>query len=167
MLAAAADRGVLLLYAYRDDVFGPSLGHARSASDGRRADGPGLAVRARRRALRWARCSSAGWTRGPRAPSGFLIRLTTILVAFLVAARIAGLDPRTLAVGGAFTAVVVGLAAQQTLGNLIAGTVLLSARPFRVGDRVRFQGGGLAGNGRGRRRLARAALHDARRAATT
>lgn len=29
------------------------------------------------------------------------------------------------------------LAAQQTVGNLIAGTVLLSARPFRVGDRIR------------------------------
>ena len=57
----------------------------------------------------------------------------------------AGLDPRTLAVGGAFTAVIVGLAAQQTLGNLIAGTVLLSARPFRVGERVRLQGGGIAG----------------------
>ena len=54
-------------------------------------------------------------------------------------------DPRTLAVGGAFTAVIVGLAAQQTLGNLIAGTVLLSARPFRVGERVRLQGGGIAG----------------------
>ena len=38
-----------------------------------------------------------------------------------------------------------GLAAQQTLGNLIAGTVLLSARPFRVGDRVRFQAGALGG----------------------
>ena len=38
-----------------------------------------------------------------------------------------------------------GLAAQQTLGNLIAGTVLLSARPFRVGERVRLQGGPLAG----------------------
>jgi small conductance mechanosensitive channel len=48
-------------------------------------------------------------------------------------------------VGGAFTAVIFGLAAQQTLGNLIAGTVLLSARPFRVGDRVRMQGGGVAG----------------------
>ena len=83
---------------------------------------------------------------GTAGTVGFLIRLTTILAAFVVAARIAGLDPRTLAVGGAFTAVVVGLAAQQTLGNLIAGTVLLSARPFRVGDRVRFQGGGLAGN---------------------
>ena len=41
-----------------------------------------------------------------------------------------------------FTAVVLGLAAQQTLGNLFAGTVLLSARPFRVGERVSLQGGG-------------------------
>ncbi len=48
-------------------------------------------------------------------------------------------------VGGAFTAVILGLAAQQTLGNVIAGTVLLSARPFRVGERVRLQGGPLAG----------------------
>jgi small-conductance mechanosensitive channel len=63
----------------------------------------------------------------------------------LIALRIAGLGPRTLALGGAFTAVVVGLAAQQTLGNLFAGTVLLSARPFRVGDRVRFQGGPISG----------------------
>jgi hypothetical protein len=54
--------------------------------------------------------------------------------------RIAGLDAGTLAVGGAFTAVVLGLAAQQTLGNLFAGLVLLSTRPFRVGERVRFTG---------------------------
>jgi small-conductance mechanosensitive channel len=68
-----------------------------------------------------------------------------MLAATVVALRVAGLGPRTLALGGAFTAVVVGLAAQQTLGNLIAGLVLLSARPFRVGDRVRLQAGGLAG----------------------
>ena len=67
------------------------------------------------------------------------------MLAIIVALRVAGLDPRTLAVGGAFTAVIFGLAAQQTLGNLIAGTVLLSARPFRVGERVRLQGGGIAG----------------------
>jgi small conductance mechanosensitive channel len=76
---------------------------------------------------------------------GFLIRLLTILLALLVALRVAGVEARTLALGGAFTAVIIGLAAQQTLGNLIAGTVLLSARPFRVGDRVRLQGGPLAG----------------------
>jgi small conductance mechanosensitive channel len=76
---------------------------------------------------------------------GFLIRLAFLVLATLAALRIAGLTPRTLAVGGAITAVVVGLAAQQTLGNLIAGLVLISARPFRVGDRVRLQAGGLAG----------------------
>ena len=76
---------------------------------------------------------------------GFLIRLLTIILALLVALRVAGIQTRTLALGGAFTAVIFGLAAQQTLGNVIAGTVLLSARPFRVGDRVRLQGGPLAG----------------------
>ncbi len=76
---------------------------------------------------------------------GFLIRLLTIVLALLVALRVAGIQARTLALGGAFTAVIFGLAAQQTLGNVIAGTVLLSARPFRVGDRVRLQGGPLAG----------------------
>jgi small conductance mechanosensitive channel len=76
---------------------------------------------------------------------GFLIRLTFLALAVLVALRIAGLQPEALAVGGAITAVVFGLAAQQTLGNLIAGLVLISARPFRVGDRVRLQAGGLAG----------------------
>jgi small conductance mechanosensitive channel len=76
---------------------------------------------------------------------GFLIRLATVALALLVALRVAGIEAKTLALGGAFTAVILGLAAQQTLGNLIAGTVLLSARPFRVGERVRLQGGGLAG----------------------
>jgi small-conductance mechanosensitive channel len=76
---------------------------------------------------------------------GFLIRLVFIAAAALFALRVAGLQPATLAVGGAITAVVFGLAAQQTLGNLIAGMVLISARPFKVGDRVRLQAGGIAG----------------------
>jgi small-conductance mechanosensitive channel len=77
---------------------------------------------------------------------GFLIRLVTIGITLLVSLRIAGFRPQTLAVGGAFTAVVFGLAAQQTLGNLIAGMVLLSARPFRVGERVRLQAGAVGGS---------------------
>jgi small-conductance mechanosensitive channel len=86
---------------------------------------------------------------GTAGTMGFLLRLVTIAIVTVVALRIAGLKPQTLAVGGAFTAVVFGLAAQQTLGNLIAGTVLLSARPFRVGERVRLQAGGLAGETEG------------------
>lgn len=76
---------------------------------------------------------------------GFVIRFATVVLALFVALGVAGIQAKTLALGGAFTAVIVGLAAQQTLGNLIAGTVLLSARPFRVGERVRLQGGPLAG----------------------
>jgi small conductance mechanosensitive channel len=83
---------------------------------------------------------------GTAGTVGFLIRLATVGITLLVALRIAGLRPQALLVGGAFTAVVFGLAAQQTLGNLIAGMVLLSARPFRVGERVRLQAGSVGGS---------------------
>jgi small conductance mechanosensitive channel len=136
--------GILVVYGYRDQVFGSAyetpvqiattvvlivLGW-QIARDVGRALAPTLFRRL---------------DPGTAGTVGFLIRLVFVGLAIIVALRVAGLDPRTLAVGGAFTAVIVGLAAQQTLGNLIAGTVLLSARPFRVGERVRLQGGGIAG----------------------
>jgi small-conductance mechanosensitive channel len=83
---------------------------------------------------------------GTAGTAGFLIRLATMVIVVVVALRIAGLRPRTLALGGAASAVIVGLAAQQTLANVMAGAVLLSARPFRVGEPVRLQAGGLAGS---------------------
>ena len=82
---------------------------------------------------------------GTAGTVGFLVRLSTAGIVLLIALSIAGVDARALGVGAAFTAVIVGLAAQQTLGNVIAGMVLLSARPFRVGDRVRIQAGALGG----------------------
>ncbi len=134
--------GILVAYHYRRHLFGADLpvrivtvlalvilGWA-FARDVGRAAGPALFRRL---------------DPGTAGTVGFLIRLGTVILALAVASRIAGLQPQTLLVGGAFTAVIFGLAAQQTLGNLIAGTVLLSARPFRVGERVRFQGGGLGG----------------------
>ena len=134
--------GVLLAYRYREQVFGLDL-PVRIAS--------ALALLI----LGWALARDLGRAVGPAlfrrmdaanaGTVGFLIRLATLTVAGLVALRLAGLTPRTLAVGGAVSAVILGLAAQQTIGNLIAGMVLLSARPFRVGERVRLQGGGLAG----------------------
>jgi small-conductance mechanosensitive channel len=76
---------------------------------------------------------------------GFLIRLATVAIAVFGALRILEVPLTTLAFGGSITAIVIGLAAQQTLGNLFAGMVLLSARPFRVGMRVRLQAGQLGG----------------------
>ena len=77
---------------------------------------------------------------------GFIVRLLVIVIMVIIALTIAGAKLQTLAVGGGFTAVIVGLAAQQTLGNAFAGMVLLSARPFRVGERVRFQAGAVGGS---------------------
>jgi small conductance mechanosensitive channel len=134
--------GVIWAYSHRRQLFGVDL-------PVRIASAIALVI------LGWAFARALGRAMGPalfrRMDSGtagtvgFLIRLLALLIAVLFALRVAGLQPSTLAVGGAFTAVIVGLAAQQTIGNLIAGMVLLSARPFRVGDRVRFQAGALAG----------------------
>jgi small conductance mechanosensitive channel len=73
----------------------------------------------------------------------FTVQLFLLAFAVLVSLRIAGIRPATLAAGAGFTAIVVGLAAQQTIGNVFAGIVLLAARPFSVGDRVRFNGFGM------------------------
>jgi small-conductance mechanosensitive channel len=76
---------------------------------------------------------------------GFLMRLVTIAITLFEALHLSGLTSETLALAGTSTAVIVGLSAQQTLGNVIAGTVLLTARPFRVGQRIRFQAGAIGG----------------------
>jgi small conductance mechanosensitive channel len=76
----------------------------------------------------------------------FAIRFISVAVTVLAALAVGGISLQALAVGGGFAAVVFGLAAQQTLGNLFAGMVLLSARPFRLGERVRLQAGVLAGS---------------------
>jgi len=78
--------------------------------------------------------------------TGFVIRLLATAAVVVLALRIAGVNAGTLAVGGAFTAVLLGLAAQQAMSGIFAGIVLQSTRPFRVGERVRLVGGALAGS---------------------
>src|SRR6201986_228706 len=78
--------------------------------------------------------------------TGFVIRLLAMTAVVVLALRIAGVTASTLAVGGALTAVLLGLAAPQALGGIFAGIVLQSTRPFRVGERVRLVGGALAGS---------------------
>jgi small conductance mechanosensitive channel len=135
--------GVLLAFPYRDDLFPGIETPVRIAT---------VAILV---VLGWALARALGRGAAPAlfrrmdpgmaGTVGFLIRLITLVLVAVVALRLAGLEAGTLAVGGAFTAVVLGLAAQQTIANLFAGLVLLSTRPFRVGERVRFVGGALAG----------------------
>jgi hypothetical protein len=50
-----------------------------------------------------------------------------------------------LLVGAGLAGVVLGIAAQQSLGNIFAGLVLILARPFVVGDHIRIRSGALGG----------------------
>jgi small-conductance mechanosensitive channel len=109
--------------------------------------------------LGWAAARDIGRAAGPMlfrrmdpgtaGTVGFLMRLGTVALTLVVALDIAGASASSLVAGSAFTAVILGLAAQQTLGNLFAGMVLLSARPFRVGERVRLQAGAVGGSAEG------------------
>jgi small conductance mechanosensitive channel len=147
LLLAALFAGVIVAYDHRDELLD---GHAAELQAPLK-----IVVVLALLVLGWALARDVGRGLGPAlfrrmepataGTIGFLIRLLTVVVAFGVALDVAGVNPSTLLLGGAFTAVILGLAAQQTLGNLIAGTVLLSAGPFRVGQRVRLQGGPLAG----------------------
>jgi small conductance mechanosensitive channel len=148
--------GVVIVYDNRVSLFGsPKHGHPAKSLEPALEAPVRIATVIALVILGWAIARDVGRSLGPplfrrldpatAGTVGFLIRLTTIVLALFVSLRVAGIEARALALGGAFTAVILGLAAQQTLGNLIAGTVLLSARPFRVGDRVRLQGGPLAG----------------------
>lgn len=69
---------------------------------------------------------------------GYLIVLITVLG--LLAVRI-----ESVLLSGAIGSVVLGLAAQQALGNAFAGVVLLVSRPFIVGDYITLRAGALGG----------------------
>ena len=66
---------------------------------------------------------------------------TTLLIALVLF----GVPVAQLVLGGALTTVFVSIAAQQALGNVFAGLVLVLARPFKVGDAVRLRAGALGG----------------------
>jgi small-conductance mechanosensitive channel len=75
----------------------------------------------------------------------YALALVGIFTVLVIALHVANVPVGQLVLGGAVTGVLLGIAAQQSLSNLFAGMVLLFARPFRVGDRVRFRAGALSG----------------------
>jgi hypothetical protein len=75
----------------------------------------------------------------------YALALVGIFASLVIALNLASVPVGQLVLGGVVTSVLLGIAAQQSLSNLFAGMVLLFARPFRVGDRVRFRAGALAG----------------------
>ncbi len=76
---------------------------------------------------------------------GYALILAGAITIALVALSLLNVSVGKLIVGGALTGVLIGIAAQQALGNVFAGMVLMFARPFSVGDRVWIRSGALSG----------------------
>ena len=71
--------------------------------------------------------------------------LVGYLVVFFGALGALNVPIERLLVGGAVTGVILGIAAQQSLGNLFAGLLLLITRPFAIGDEISLRSGPLGG----------------------
>jgi len=67
-----------------------------------------------------------------------LTQVTLYTLAILVVVGLFTRDLGSLLVGAGFLGIVVGMAARQTLGAMLAGFVLMFSRPFEIGDWVQI-----------------------------
>jgi len=67
-------------------------------------------------------------------PLARLVTITGYVIVVLWTFSTFGYPIQVLLLGGALSGIILGIAAQQTLGNIFAGIVLLIVRPFRVGE---------------------------------
>lgn len=74
-----------------------------------------------------------------------LIMVAGFAIAILATLGLLAVPVQHLLLGGALTGVIIGIAAEQALGNIFAGLVLLLARPFNIGDRIRIRSSTLGG----------------------
>ena len=65
-----------------------------------------------------------------------LLKYSILGLGLIMALSQAGLNVGSLLAGVGVAGLAVGLAAQDTLANIVAGFTILSDRPFRIGDRV-------------------------------
>lgn len=83
------------------------------------------------------------------ASAGGAVRIISAVVGYLIVIFAVLAELRVpiekLLVGAGLAGIVLGIAAQQSLGNVFAGLILMLTRPFRVGDRVRVRSGALGG----------------------
>lgn len=76
---------------------------------------------------------------------GTLVSVVLYCVVILMAMNAAGLNLNGLLVGGALTGVIVGIAGQASLSNIIAGLVILFARPYSDGTYLTARAGAFGG----------------------
>lgn len=73
-------------------------------------------------------------------PIELLVFYSLLFLAGVAALYPLGVNLSALLVAGGFAGIVIGLAAQNTLGNLVSGVMLLIEQPLRIGDPVSVSG---------------------------
>ncbi|MCE4603129.1 MAG: mechanosensitive ion channel family protein [Desulfurococcales archaeon] len=73
-------------------------------------------------------------------PLELLVFYSLLAVSGIAALYPFGINLSGLLIAGGFAGIVVGLAAQNTLGNLVSGVMLLIEQPLRIGDPVNVAG---------------------------
>ena len=68
-----------------------------------------------------------------------VLQLTVYVTAVAVILGMLDVDLSGLLVGAGFLGIIVGMAARQTLGSLLAGFVLMFSRPFEIGDWIEIE----------------------------
>ena len=90
---------------------------------------------------------SMGVRAGPGTASNVRLGITVVGYVIVATVTLALLQVpiERLLLSGAITGVVIGIAAQQALANAFAGLVLLTSRPFDVGQWIVLRSGALGG----------------------
>ncbi len=82
-------------------------------------------------ASRQKTADSRAWTIGRRSLAAVGYLFVAIVTLHLLHVQIS-----SILVGGALTGVILGIAAQSTLSNLFAGLIVLTVRPFSLGQKI-------------------------------
>src|SRR2546426_6831497 len=132
--------GLVTVYDHRVGILGAAGSHGRAAKELEPALETPITVATVvvLMILGWAIARDVGRSLGPplfrrldpatAGTVGFVIRLVTIGLALLVALRVAGVEARTLSLGGAFTAGIGRLAPPPTRGRVIRWARLARSR---------------------------------------
>lgn len=82
---------------------------------------------------------------GRAASMQFIFRVIGYIVVLLITLSLFNISVGKVLLGGALLGIILGVAAQQALGNFFASVVLTASHPFAVGQRVVLTSGSLGG----------------------
>lgn len=89
--------------------------------------------------FRWALKVTSGWVLSDPTARNLVQQVgyyTVWILGLVVAASAFGMDPQSVATGLGLTSLALGFALKDILSNFVSGILILTLRPFRLGDQI-------------------------------